>query len=99
EIPGKIVPSSPSEDHEDRISENERSEGACCSRSSRDQEAFGTGLNQPSAGISPDPLAARSWQRRPKTAPTSDRIPVRHPHLILCMITSGSVARKRVRRL
>jgi hypothetical protein len=30
---------------------------------------------QPSGGIEPDPLAAKSFVRRPKLAPTSDHVP------------------------
>jgi hypothetical protein len=26
-------------------------------------------------GVTPNPLVARTWERKPKTAPTSDRIP------------------------
>src|SRR5262249_49164606 len=30
---------------------------------------------KPLRGAKPSPLAARAWERNPKTAPTSDRIP------------------------
>ena len=36
---------------------------------------FGLNNRQPSGGIVPDPLAAKSFVRRPKLAPTSDRVP------------------------
>src|SRR5262249_8946418 len=39
------------------------------------KKRFGLGSAIPSDGIAPDPLAATSWERKPKTAPTSDRIP------------------------
>jgi hypothetical protein len=36
---------------------------------------YGLDGRQPTNGITPDPLAARAFVRRPKIAPTSDRIP------------------------
>src|SRR5262245_19389585 len=39
------------------------------------KKRFGLGSSIPSDGIAPDPLAATPWERKPKTAPTSDRIP------------------------
>ncbi|MGE5261256.1 MAG: hypothetical protein ACM3MH_10325 [Actinomycetota bacterium] len=36
---------------------------------------FGLNGRQPSGGIVPDPLAAKPFVRRPKLAPTSNRIP------------------------
>src|SRR5262245_64229665 len=38
------------------------------------KKRFGLGSAIPSDGIAPNPLAATSWERKPKTAPTSDRI-------------------------
>ena len=39
------------------------------------KKRLGLGAARPLRGVRPDPLAATPWQRRPKTAPTSDRIP------------------------
>lgn len=36
---------------------------------------LGLGPPQPLRGATQSPLVAQSWERRPKTAPTSDRIP------------------------
>jgi len=36
---------------------------------------LGIGPAKPLRGAKPSPLAARTWERQPKLAPTSDRIP------------------------
>ena len=36
---------------------------------------FGIGRAQPLKGATPSPLVTTGWERRPKPAPTSDRIP------------------------
>jgi hypothetical protein len=36
---------------------------------------YGLDRRKPTEGITPDPLATRTFVRRPKIAPTSDRIP------------------------
>ena len=41
----------------------------------RTKARFGLGPAKPSSGITPDPLVAERWDRKPKIAPTSDRIP------------------------
>ena len=39
------------------------------------KKRLGIGTPKSPRGVTPNPLVARSWERRPKTAPTSDRIP------------------------
>jgi len=46
---------------------------ACSLRETK--RRLGLGSAAQSDGIAPDPLVATSWERKPKTAPTSDRIP------------------------
>src|SRR5262245_45368149 len=46
---------------------------ACALRETKKRLGLDSAI--PSDGIAPDPLAATSWERKPKTAPTSDRIP------------------------
>src|SRR5262249_53283284 len=42
---------------------------------SETKKRLGLGSMRPLRGVTRDPLAATSWIRNPKTAPTSDRIP------------------------
>jgi hypothetical protein len=42
---------------------------------SETKKRLGLGSVRPLRGVTRDPLAATSWERKPKTAPTSDRIP------------------------
>jgi hypothetical protein len=39
------------------------------------KKRLGIGPAKPLRGAKPSPLATRTWERRPKLAPTSDRIP------------------------
>jgi hypothetical protein len=39
------------------------------------KKRLGVGPARPLRGAKPSPLATRTWERRPKLAPTSDRIP------------------------
>ena len=39
------------------------------------KKRLGIGPARPLRGAKPSPLATRTWERRPKLAPTSDRIP------------------------
>jgi hypothetical protein len=39
------------------------------------KKRLGVGPVKPLRGAKPSPLATRTWERRPKLAPTSDRIP------------------------
>jgi hypothetical protein len=39
------------------------------------KKRLGIGPARPLRGAKPSPLVARTWERRPKLAPTSDRIP------------------------
>ena len=39
------------------------------------KKRLGLGPVRPLRGAKPSPLATRTWERRPKLAPTSDRIP------------------------
>jgi hypothetical protein len=41
----------------------------------RTKKRFGIGALKPLQGAKESPLVAKGWTRRPKTAPTSDRIP------------------------
>jgi hypothetical protein len=41
----------------------------------RTKKRFGIGAVKPLQGAKESPLVAKGWTRRPKTAPTSDRIP------------------------
>jgi hypothetical protein len=41
----------------------------------RTKARLGLGPAKPPSGVTPHPLVARPWERRPRTAPTSDRIP------------------------
>jgi len=39
------------------------------------KKRLGVGPAKPLGGATPSPLVAKTWERRPKSAPTSDRIP------------------------
>jgi hypothetical protein len=41
----------------------------------RTKRRLGIGAAKPPSGITPHPLVTKAWVRKPKTAPTSDRIP------------------------
>jgi hypothetical protein len=41
----------------------------------RTKKRLGLGPAKPPAGVTAHPLFAKGWERKPKTAPTSDRIP------------------------
>jgi hypothetical protein len=41
----------------------------------RTKARLGLGPAKPPSGVTPHPLVTRGWERRPRTAPTSDRIP------------------------
>jgi hypothetical protein len=43
------------------------------------KKRLGIGPARPLRGAKPNPLVARTWERKPKTAPTSDQIPASAP--------------------